>query len=374
MSTLLSDGARSLVGRRRFLAQIGAGAVFAGIPGTVRSMAEGGGPVLLVDDPLRADPFLYETSYALGTSGPSLSLIAQGERGAEKLLAGTRFDVAWIRSADCPRWRMASAIKAIDVARLLAWPNLMDGLKDAPFGKTEGEAFIVPMTWGATTYAYRQDVNGLDRGEESWAVLWDKRNAGKIAIGNDPEQMWRIGMAYTGVTSADGEKGIEEVAKSLGLLLGSAHAVRAGDPSLAAYLATGDIVVAMVDHDEVRALEGPMTKIARPTEGIPLWSDGLVLASRPASPNEEAAFALLHELSSGTIGRAAQAKGNSSRMSNESSELLSEWTRSASPAFAAPIDFNQAERITREWDRLQSVLDYASRCNCSGPKGLLHTR
>ncbi|MGH6892132.1 MAG: ABC transporter substrate-binding protein, partial [Dongiaceae bacterium] len=137
------------------------------------------------DDP--AMQVNYEKKYG---ALPEFAIYGDAEEGLQKMRAGFVADVIHPCSGDIPRWREAGIIRPIDTGRLKNWPNLFPELKALPAANHDGKTYMVPWEWGLTSITYRTDLVELPKGEESWSILWDEKNKGRISIIDSAEDAW----------------------------------------------------------------------------------------------------------------------------------------------------------------------------------------
>jgi len=194
-------------------------------------------------------------------------------------------------------------LQPIEVARLGNWPDLHPRLRQLPAGIADGESYFVPWEWGLTSITYRTDLVELAGGEESWGMLWDERNRGRVGVIDSPHDSWWCAAIYAGVPFDHIDAAAIARVDDLLLRLGPNIGLFTADPAaIARALAAGDVVASISWADTARQLQkrGVAVKFARPKEGQLIWVGGLVLARN--APHLDAAYDLIDGMLTPDIG------------------------------------------------------------------------
>ena len=234
---------------------------------------------------------------------PEFAIYGDAEEGLQKLRAGFVVDVVHPCSAEVPRWREAGVIQPIDTGRLKNWGALFPELKELPAASHEGKTYMVPWEWGLTSITYRTDLVELPNGEESWAILWDEKNKGKISVIDSAEDTWWVAAIYAGVPFDQIDD--SALAKVKTLLQQQRPLVRmySSDNTVQEQaLASGEVVAAMTWGDTANSLvqQGLPVKFAQPKEGTLTWVCGLVL--HKDAPHLDKAYDLIDGMLEPDVG------------------------------------------------------------------------
>ena len=234
---------------------------------------------------------------------PEFATFGDAEEGLQKLRAGFVVDVMHPCSAEVPRWREAGVIQPIDTSRLSHWNELFPELKALPAASHEGKTYMAPWEWGLTSITYRTDLVELPNGEESWKILWDERNKGKIAVIDSAEDTWWVAAIYAGVPFDKVDDAA--IAKVKDLLQKQRPLIRmyTSDNTVQEQaLASGEVVAAMTWGDTANNLtqQGLPVKFAQPKEGTLTWVCGLVL--HKDAPHLDKAYELIDGMLAPDVG------------------------------------------------------------------------
>jgi putative spermidine/putrescine transport system substrate-binding protein/spermidine/putrescine transport system substrate-binding protein len=97
---------------------------------------------------------------------------------------GEDFDLISIDTSLFPRYHGAGLLKAYDKSQLSNFTNLMPAFQNVKEVEIDGGYYGVPISWGSLGLLYDVDEWGED-GIDSWSVMHDPANAGKMIILDD---------------------------------------------------------------------------------------------------------------------------------------------------------------------------------------------
>jgi spermidine/putrescine transport system substrate-binding protein len=221
----------------------------------------------------------YKAKYG---ANPHWPVFSDSQHGLQSLRAGFVADVVHPCAEDVPRWLEAGVIQPIDVSRLKNWPDLHPLLRALPAGIHRGKHYFVPWDWGVTSITYRTDLVKLPDGQESWGILWDQRNKGKISITDWQQDSWWCAAIYAGVRFDKlDEAAFAKVAALLKSLRPNIRIFTSDATAEEQALLSSEVVAAITAADAARALQkqGVPVKFARPKEGALNWACGMVLST-----------------------------------------------------------------------------------------------
>jgi spermidine/putrescine transport system substrate-binding protein len=234
---------------------------------------------------------------------PQWRRFADTDEALRKLQSGVQADVVHPCSDDLPRWIAAGVLQPIDVTRLRNWPDLHPRLRQLPHCSVDGACFFVPWEWGLTSITYRTDLIELPSGEESWGMLWDERNRGRVAVIDSAHDSWWCAAIYAGIPfDRIDAAAVDRVDDLLHRLRPNVGLITADSAAIAQALAAGEVVASISWADTARRLlkRGVAVKFARPKEGPLIWICGLVLARN--APHVDAAYDLIDGMLAPDIG------------------------------------------------------------------------
>jgi spermidine/putrescine transport system substrate-binding protein len=245
----------------------------------------------------------YKAKYG---ADPQMATYADTEEGLQKMLAGFVPDVMHPCSAEIPRWKNAGVLQPIDPSKLTNYANLLPELKGLPAANLDGQVWMVPWEWGFTSITYRTDLVKLPEGEETWGILWDEANKGKIAIIGSADDSFWVGAIYAGVpfdTVSKDEAAYQKVNETLKKQRPLIRLYTSNNTEQQQALASGEVVAAMTWADAATNLlkEGVPVRFAQPKEGTLTWVCGLTI--HKDAPNLEKAYALIDGMLDPEIGK-----------------------------------------------------------------------
>jgi len=247
----------------------------------------------------------FHKAYADKYGGePKATFFATIEEALQKMLAGYRPDVSHPCTDNIIRWRDAGVLRPLDTSRLIHWGDLWPELTTIEGTVHEGKHYIAPFDWGNTSVIYRADL--VDIKEESWALLFDERYAGKLSVQNSSDH------AVIGAAMALGIKtpfamNDDELAQVRAKLIAQKPLLRFywdDVTSLDQALASGEIVASTGWNESLVRLkqQGLDIKYMNPKEGILTWVCGLsVMEGAPG--DEQAAYDFINAMQDPESGK-----------------------------------------------------------------------
>jgi len=247
-------------------------------------------------------PELYQSYIEKNGSPPDYVIYADEYEAFQKVVAGFRPDLVHPCSPLVPQWRDAGLIQPIDTSRLSNWPTVFPALKNLPGTQYEGQQWFAPFGWGRTSITYRTDLVDWE-GEDSWALLWDERYKGQLAVFDSVDETVFTAAIYAGVDPCNMSD--DDLDKVMGLLEQQKQLLRfyaIGESDITQALASGEVVAALTWDSGVAQLkaEGIPVRFMNPKEGVETWSCGLVLMKD--APHEDKAYDLIDSMLSPESG------------------------------------------------------------------------
>jgi spermidine/putrescine transport system substrate-binding protein len=296
----IADGTMS---RRRFATLLAsAGVAMATMPLAGRS-ARAAGKLTYFTWTGYDDPGFFPQYVEKHGGPPDTPIFADEQEALTKLRAGFVVDVAHPCSGRINTWRAAGVVKPIDTSRLSNWSDVFDSLKTINDAHADGQQWFVPVDWGNTSVLYRTDL--VDIQEESWTLLWDKRYAGKLSIGEDiTDTAVIVGLLVGAKDPYDMTD--EEIAKVKEKLLEQKPLLRfywSDNTAMEQALQSGEIVASSAWNSSAATLvdQGVPVKYANPKEGILSYCCGLMLIK--GGENEADAYDLLDAMIDPAAGK-----------------------------------------------------------------------
>ncbi len=232
------------------------------------------------------EPALFEPYAAKHGEGPEFTFFGDLSEAFIKMRGGFTPDLVEIGAAEVKKFYDAGLLDPIDPARLPDWDDFYDPLKTLDTNWQDGELYCMPTMFGGTSVLYREDL--VDVAEESWAMLWDERYAGKISPSDwSIEAIVPIGIGL-GVPNpfAMTDAELVEVRKILEKQKELARFYWGNPTEMENALATGEIHVAYAWSESGARTSGAEVPIryARPKEGRIVTVDGLAIVKGHEAP------------------------------------------------------------------------------------------
>lgn len=222
---------------------------------------------------------LFQRYSAKHGGQPNVTYWGDEEEALTKLRGGFTPDVTYCGSYSVARWRDAGVLQPIDPGRLANWSDLIETLKNVSGAVADGSQWLVPMGWGTTSVLYRTDL--VEPKEESWALLWDERYKGRLAMIDGVADAVAGAAIYAGIDPYTMDE--SAIAKVKEVLVRQRPLLRlytSDMASLGQAIASGEVVAAMTWNDTYAALKkqgAPVAYMFSPKEGISAWVSCLVL-------------------------------------------------------------------------------------------------
>ncbi len=239
----------------------------------------------------------FYTSYVEKHGGlPEFVFGAGEEERFQKARAGFRFDVGYSCAPLVHQWRDAGLIQPIDTERLSNWADVFPALKSLEGARLDGEQLMIPTEWGRTSITYRTDLVDWE-GEDSWALLWDERYAGRLSVFDLVDETVFIAAIYAGVDPCNMSD--SDLDKVMALLKKQKPLLRMYTPdetSVVQALAAGEVVAALTWDSGAAELmaQGVPVRFMIPKEGVETWACGVTLMKD--APHLDKAYDLIDSL------------------------------------------------------------------------------
>lgn len=209
-----------------------------------------------------------------------------------------RYDIAVVDEFSMAELSEIQLIAPLNHAEIPNIKNMSEDFMGRDFDPTN--RYSVPYTWGSVLIAYRNDK--IEEPEESWSLLWDETLKGQIAIIEDEDDAFAVGLISSGF-SIRSEK-VDELNQVAKKMLDHAKNLRPKYLELekikeqldsgalsAALCYSGDAMVMADENENISCFI--------PKEGAPLYIDSFTLVRD--APNRENAHKFIDFMSRGEI-------------------------------------------------------------------------
>lgn len=332
----------------RMLAGTGLALATIALP-TSRSHADGGA-VLYTWEGFDSVDLMQDAKAPLSQS-PVFQTFVEENEAFDNLKSGLAVDVAHPCADTFGHWNDAGLLQPMDVSRLSNWTNVFEPLKKIPGSEQAGGRLFIPIDWGTTSVAYRSDL--IPDPQDSYAMLWDQRYAGKLSIGEDATETVIMAALVAGVANPF-DMSDDELARVKDLLVRQKPLLRfywSDATIIEEALSTGELVATSIWSDTFRSLKQRKLPIAymQPKEGILSWCCGFVMTS--AATEVDAAYELIDSVLSPAVGIKWIERG-SNHSNRRTYELIDEATLVEMGVPRDPTDLLSDSVFLREYARL----------------------
>ena len=202
----------------------------------------------------------------------------ENSRQFSQLLASSpeRYDLIIADDKTLFELKSLKLLQPIDKTLLANFPNIGKEFLGCDFDP--GNEFSIPYNWGLVCIAYRKDLVGDPR--HSWDILWDETLKGKVALLDEPDDLFYLTLLSLGHQPGEAPPGafqtasqklmrqVEEQESKVLPLYDGIESLLSGETSvLVTY--NCDAVEQMLGDERVRAFI--------PEEGSAMWVDSFVI-------------------------------------------------------------------------------------------------
>jgi spermidine/putrescine transport system substrate-binding protein len=279
--------------RRRFATTLAAaGLTLTVLPLTIRRSGAAVQPIYYTWDGYD-DPGFFPSYVAKRGEPPIMQTFVDENDALGQLKDGLPADVVHPCNGNIERWRQAGMLQPIDVSRLSNWSDVLEPLRTIPGTTADGQQWFIPIDWGVTSVVYRSDL--VENREESLALLWDERYAGRLSVGEDASDTVTIAGIYAGARDPF-DMTDDELARVRDLLMQQKRLIRfywVDSTTMEEAMASGEIVASTAWPNSVLNLKrkGVPVEYMNLKEGMISYSCGVVLAK--AATEIDAAYDLI---------------------------------------------------------------------------------
>jgi spermidine/putrescine transport system substrate-binding protein len=271
--------------------------------------------------------FAYEDAFDPRLLGPfeeanpeltvRTAAFASGDEAITKLRGGFEADVVNVCIEDTPRMVALGLLQPIDTSRIEAWDRMFPALKSMNGVEVDGQVHVVPMVGGTTGILY--DSEAVPEGISSYRELFDRRFAGRIALGSDALTNIAIAamaLGYPEPLSLD-DAALAEVERFLIDRKGDIRTFFRGDADVMNLFESAEIVAAAPGYPGISNLlkeQGVPVEFSLAEEGQLTWVCGYGIGAN--AQNLDAAYALINHYAQPQV-QAYQARKFSYLVSNQ---------------------------------------------------------
>jgi putative spermidine/putrescine transport system substrate-binding protein len=251
--------------------------------------APGEGQLNIVDwegytDPSFVKPFEKETGCKVKSTyaGSSDEMFTKFNSGG-----GGQYDLASFSGDASLRAIKSGSVAVLDTSKLVNLDDMAPQLQNPPFNTVDGKQYGISFVWGANVLIVNADkVKPIP---DSWSVLYDKANKGKITVPNNPIQIADPALQFFDQQDpyALSQDTLDQVTNKLKdqkplvrkywvLATDFEDVFKSGDATMGAGwpLMTNDLRKAGMNVKEII-----------PKEGVTGWSDSWMLSNKAKHPN-----------------------------------------------------------------------------------------
>ena len=210
---------------------------------------------------------------------PELTYFGDEDEAYAKMRAGGfEPDVVDPCSYEIRRWYDAGLIAEIETDRLTNYPDIIPSLKTVKDAVIDDKTMWVATDWGVTSVVYRADLAPEYVDNESWAILWDEKYAGKLSNDNSVIDGFTTGAMYLGLDPFNLTE--DEIQQVRDVLVAQRSLLLYYGPSRTDFtqaMASGELVAGTGWSSAVLELreQGLDIRMMDPKEGVMTWVCGI---------------------------------------------------------------------------------------------------
>ncbi|MGE3230772.1 MAG: ABC transporter substrate-binding protein [Hyphomicrobium sp.] len=160
------------------------------------------------------ESFVKEFESATGCK-VTATYVGSNDDFAPKLASGGGvYDIVSVSADTTGVLVAAGLVEPLDMSKIEHWNDIYELFRNAKGINRDGQVYGVPLTWGSIPLMYRTDK--ITEEPDSYAVLWDERYKGKIALWDDKSAIFNTArlLGYDNVYSLTDEQ-LEAVKQKL---------------------------------------------------------------------------------------------------------------------------------------------------------------
>lgn len=263
---------------------------------------------------------------------------------------GEDFDLIAIETSSYKRLVGQKLLSPIDTSKLANIGNLLPAFKDVEAIKFDGKPYAIPYAWGSIPLVYDQDH--FPTAPDSWNVLWDPANAGKVITMDEANNNMIVAAIMLGIKDPFNlsDEQFEQVKQKLLALKKNLLSYYAGfDDGVTMFAQSGVTLMFSQGEPQAKMLKdrGVNAAFTIPKEGAIGWIDCWAISA--AAKNQDLAHKWIDFMLDKRVGNyittkvgygnVADAAANDSVGFNYSDKLI--W-------LAAPEDYQKRNNLWNE--------------------------
>ncbi|MFT5468592.1 MAG: spermidine/putrescine transport system substrate-binding protein [Verrucomicrobiales bacterium] len=190
-----------------------------------------------------------------------------------------KYDVVIAESGNITEWVDLKLIRELNHEQLPLMSNMDPQFMN--FVTDPGNAHSIPVLSGTTLIAFDKTKVDLENASESWSALWNPALKGKIALLDDPREVFAIGFKKNGFSLNSSDQAEFEKAESDLVALAKDSAPLFGEPfQVLDWLVEGKVAMVHCFSGDavIYAEENENIEIFHPKEGSTQWVDAWAIA------------------------------------------------------------------------------------------------
>jgi spermidine/putrescine transport system substrate-binding protein len=230
------------------------------------------------------DPWIAEWTKKTGVPVKVVRTGSVDEMFAQTQSGAIQADILYFDSGSFKRYKDAGLIAPFDASKVSNANTVTAGLKWEERNSIDGKVWGLPYNWGTQPLMFDESAMSAP---DSWAALWDPKNAGKVNMFDDAYITFPMIAMYAGakdpynLTDAEFDK-CREVLK---VLRGQIRTIARGFNDAEQSYAAGEATIGYCQNISIvfnLQNKGKKFNYSFPKEGTPTWIDNAVLTPKGA--------------------------------------------------------------------------------------------
>ena len=221
---------------------------------------------------------------------PKYAYFPDSEEAFQKLRQGFDIDVAHPCLPHIKRWKDTGLIKPVDPAKVTAWGDLSEALRESASVHFDDAYWMVPWEWGASSLIFRTDQ--VETAAQSYQTMLDPKYKGRISIPDNIDEMSMLATLLAGIEDPYDldDADYAAISEKMKALVAQSRFLWSDSTTVNQAMASGEIAMFWGWPNTWVSLEEagvPVAYMSNPDEGVVSWACGFVVSAKSSADETE---------------------------------------------------------------------------------------